>query len=298
MRIFKFLLLCAGAFTGLSILADPSRGNFICHGGLSAAKNDYHKEPDNKYNQTDYGLCLIAANQDEEGLIHLRSAGEKGHVTAVFELARYYQTGGTLDDQVLDPNNIQQAIDLYLRVTQMIQNYPAYPFGGARWGEIHYAMEMDSYYMAPHLYYDRFLLGSFGIDNFYKNGNQESEEEGRETYQDYRGHTTDSLQKTIHYADICLLVPQKNHFDANEYNRYRSLCQILKTTAKALLDPERDADRNILNQGLNAERLRLINDPACYRGLENCGRYQEVLGKMIAIIRTGHQQVAEVWNNG
>ena len=282
MRVFKFLLLCAGAFTGLSILADPSRGNFICHGGLSAAKNDYQTN-DNKYNEAEYGLCLIAANQDEEGLIHLRSAGEKGHVTAVFELARYYQTGGTLDDKVLEPNNIQQAIDLYLRVTQMIQNYQDYPLGGARWGEIHYAMEMDSYYMAPHLYHAKFLWGSYGMQSYRKNGNQE----GEETYLDYRDHTTDSLQKTIHYADICLLVPQKNHFDANEYHRYRSLCQILKNRAQILLD-----------QGLDAERLRLINDPACYRDLENCGRYQEVIGQIRSINKAGNQEVAKIWNNG
>ena len=287
MGIFKFLLLCAGAFACLSAWADTyRRGNGLCE-SLSEVEREYNREPDNIINQTTYGECLIAAYRDEEGLFHLRSAGEKGDIAAVFELARYYQTGGTLDDRVLEPNNIPQAIGLYLQVTQMIQNYQGYPFGSYVPLERQYSMEMNTYYIVTSLYYKRFLWGSFGAENFRKNGNQESEAEGGETSPQHREHTTDSLQKTIHYAEICLNVPLKYYFDESKYNQYRSLCQILKNHAQILLD-----------QGLNTERLRLVNDPACYRDLDNCEPYQEVMGEMIAIIRTGHQQVAEVWNNG
>ena len=287
MKIFKFLILFAGGGCCLSSLADTyKRGNFTCHGGLSAAERDYHRKPDNEYNQAEYGLCLIAANQDEDGLIHLRSAGEKGHITAVFDLARYYQTGGTLDDQVLEPNNIQQAIDLYLRVTQMIKDYPAYPLGGARWGEIHYSMEMNTYYKVVSLYYAKFFRGILGAHNFHNNGNQENKEKGKETYLDYREHTTDSLQKTIQYADICLSVPLKHYFYENKYNRYQSLCRIFKSAAE-----------DILNQGLNADRIHLINDPVCAQNLKNCERYQEVVDQTKRILHRVQAQTAEVWNN-
>ena len=279
---FKFLALCAGGLACLSGWADTyRRGGSWCN-SLSKAKENYHSKPDNESAQADYGLCLIMARQDEEGIAHARSAGEKGSIRAIFRLAFHYETGGTWNPQDLEPDNIQIAIDLYLQVTQMIQNYHGYPVGAAAVAEGEYSVEMKSYYTVPNLYFSKFFRGVLGAQNFRNNGNQE----GEKTYPQYRELTTDSLEKVIHYADICLDVPLKRYFDERKYHRYQSACMILKTAAE-----------DILNQGLNAERLRLVNDPTCYRDLNNCEQYQVVAGKTKPILQRVREQKAEVWNN-
>ena len=281
MGVFKFLALCAGAFVCLSNYADTyRRGDSRCD-GFSEAKEIYHSKPDNKYAQADYGLCLIMARQDEEGIAHLRSAGEKGSIRAVALLARHYRSGGTWNPEDLDFNNIQKTIDLYLQITQMIDNYHGYPVGGASVAEEDYSLEMQAHYRVTDLYYNKFVRGAIGEENFRLNGDQESEEKGKEAYPEYREYTADSLQKVIHYADICLDVPLKRYFNERRYHYYHSACRILKTAAEDILKPYLDADENILNrEGLNAERHRLINDETCALDLDNCAPYNKVTEKI------------------
>ena len=290
MRVFKFLALCAGALACLSGWADTySRGEVSCD-NFSEIERKYYEEPDNMIRQTLYGSCLITAGQDDKGVVHLKSAGDKGDILAVFRLARHYRTGGTWNSQDLDPNKIQETIDLYLRVIQMIQDYHGYPIGDMNSVERKYSIEMKSHYMVTSLYYNKFNKGAYGAQSYRNNGNQE----GEETYPLYREHTTDSLQKTIYYANICLNVPLENYFDETRYDRYQSACRILKATAEALLNPP---DLNADQEGLNTQRLRWVNEPTCYRDLKNCESYQDVTDKMMAIIESGNQQIADVWNN-
>ena len=124
--------------------------------------------------------------------------------------------------------------------------------------------------------YAKFFRGVLGAQNFRNNGNQE----GEKTYPQYRELTTDSLEKVIHYANICLNVPFKRYFRADKYNTFQSACEIYKNAAEDILKPERDADQNILNQGLEAERHRLMNDPSCARDLDNCVAYDDVTTKI------------------
>ena len=284
MGVFKFLALCAGALACLSSQADSyERGGASCD-SFSEAERKYQENPDNIYAQTDYGLCLIVAGQDEEGVAHLKSAGDKGDILAVFDRAYHYQTGGTWNSQVLEPNNIQQAIDLYLQVTQMIQNYHGYPIGGDMSSvEREHSIEMRSSYIVPRLYYAKFFRGALGAQSYRNNNSQE----GEKTYPLYREHTNDSLQKVIHYADICLEAPLESYFDESKYHQYQSLCRIYRSAAE-----------DILNQGLNAERLRLVNDPTCYRDLNNCEQYQVVVGKIKKILHRVNMQTVATWNSG
>ena len=280
MGIFKLLILCAGAFACFSGRADTyKRGEFRCN-SFSKVEEKYRNDLDSEYERTDYGLCLIMARRDEEGIAHLERAGEGGSIRAVYLLARHYGTGGTWNPEDLDPNNIQKTIDLYLKITQMINNYHGYPVGGATVAEEDYSLEMQAHYRVTDLYYNKFVRGAIGAENFRLNGDQESKEKGKETYQDYREYTADSLRKVIHYADICLEVPLKRYFQVDRYEFFRSACEIYKNAAEDILKPERDADQNILNQGLEAERHRLINDPSCARDLNNCAPYNEVTAKI------------------
>ena len=291
MGLFKFLILCAGAFACFSGRADTyERGGASCD-SFSKVKREYDKDPDDYLSQADYGLCLIAAYRDEEGIDFLERAGNQGDILAVFRLARHYRTGGTWDSQYIEPKNIQKAIDLYLRVTQMIDDYHGYPVGDMHTMERKYSIEMSSHYRVTSLYYSKFKWGDLGMENYRNNDNQE----GEKTYPEYRDHTIDSLEKVIHYADICLNAPLESYFNERKYHRYQSVCRILKTTAEALLNPPHlNADQ----EGLNTQRLRWVNEPTCYRDLKNCEPYQEVTDKMMAIIESGNQQIADVWNNG
>ena len=291
MGIFKLLILCAGVFACFSGRADTyERGDASCD-SFSKVKREYDKDPDDYLSQADYGLCLIAAYRDEEGVAHLKSAGDKGDILAVFRLARHYRTGGTWDSQYIEPENIQKAIDLYLRVTQMIDDYHGYPVGDMHTVEREYSIEMSSHYRVTSLYYSKFRNGSYGAQSYRNNDNQE----GEETYPQYREHTIDSLQKVIHYADICLAVQRENYFDESKYDQYQSACRVFKTAAEALLNPP---DLNADQEGLNTQRIRWVNEPTCYRDLTNCKPYQEVMDKIKAIIRTSDEQMAEVWNSG
>ena len=294
MGIFKLLILCAGAFACFSGGADNyERGDSRCD-GFREAEEIYHSKPDNEFAQADYGLCLMMARRDEEGIAHLKSAGEKGSIRAVYLLARHYGTGGTWNLQDLDFNNIQKTIDLYLQITQMINNYHGYPVGGATVAEEKYSLEMQAHYRVTDLYYNKFVRGAIGAENFRLNGDQESKEKGKETYQDYREYTADSLRKVIHYADICLNVPLKGYFNERRYHIYQSSCMILKTAAEDILKPERDADQNILNQGLEAERHRLINDETCALDLDNCAPYNEVTAKINNINKSVNAQLSRL----
>ena len=292
MGIFKLLILCAGAFACFSGRADTyERGDTSC-GGFSEIERKYNERSDDMIMQTLYGACLIISGRnEEEGVDLLERAGEQGDILAVFRLAKHYRTGGTWDSQYIEPENIQKAIDLYLRVIQMIQDYHGYPTGDMGPVEEKYSVEMQSHYRVTSLYYSKFRNGSYGAQSYRNNDNQE----GAETYPQYREHTTDSLEKVIHYADICLEVPLENYFDETRYDRYQSACRILKVTAEALLNP---SDLNADQEGLNAKRRRWVNEPTCYKDLKNCEPYQEVMDKIKAIIKSANQQLGEVWNSG
>ncbi len=244
-----------------------TRGNFTCD-DFAEMKEWYRNEPDDNYAKKAYAECLIAKGEGAKGFSILQAIIRKHNdVSAAFMLAQYIGTDGRLDSSI-DEDTIDEAIAAYLQVLTFIEVSPNYPHNGFWHTENSVQMELNSHYRVALRYSAKFMYGAGGSDNEYMGLSH-----SKRTYPEYSRYTTDSLKQTLHYAERCLALPKKPHFDPVLYKQIRSACQVLKEEAEALLPLE---DKRL---------FYLAQYPSCKANSSNCDGYIEVKDEMVAIMR-------------
>ena len=265
-------------------LANSSRGNWIC-GDFKDAEQDYRVDPENIYNRIGYAHCLIVKGKDSEGLAILHNivdhSTHPARVKAAWMLANYISTGGTFEDTI-DKDNINEAIEAYGRVIFFISLDPNYPQKTSLYEE-EAQIELTSHYRLPLLYSEKFKKGATGTDNMHLlsspsyNGDRDLK-----TYPEYSPYTIDSLQKAIEFADQCLALPLKRHFQSSSYRNYIAGCRVLKEAAQDSLPLER-------------QRLVLLDTDSCSNDLPQCLEYQEIKSEMVSIIRQAGSELRQIF---
>ena len=174
---------------------------------------------------------------------------------------------------------------------------------------------MQSYYKPVYLYYIIYLLGYTGQENFRLNGDREGgicEVTGLTpknppcadyslnpdllpSYPEYRRYTTDSLNKIIEQANICLNVtfPPLHTWRHENAQPYYQACRIIRNVAQTLI-----------HRGLDQKRFQLLTPAihdeegkACARDLNNCDEYQKAKAEVEEVILAGNAELDRLWAN-
>jgi len=259
------------SFSSLSFATSYSRGSFTCS-NFEEMEELYKAKPESVILKTGYAYCLIAKG-DDEGLTRLYLIDEQhGHIWAAYLIAEYVHTDGTFEHVTDD--RVDEAIEAWFRVLALIDLEPRYyPVPDYILYEYDIPMELRATYAVPALYYDKFLKGAQGIYNQYLLQSPDYKgDRDLETYPEYNRYTVDSLNKTIKFANYCINLPSKGHFDLTRYTVYKKACQVLKDTATALVPME-------------IKRLTFLENQTSCRDLSNCPEYYELAEPMIAIAK-------------
>ena len=131
-----------GAFAGLAmLLLEPlvaladnyERGNYSCI-GFAETEQLYRSDPQNVYYQLAYAHCLIVRGGQDHGalgmgILHNIADGDHpARVRAAWKIAEYIETGGTFG-ATIDEDNINEAIQAYVKVVFLINLAADYPAG-------------------------------------------------------------------------------------------------------------------------------------------------------------------------
>lgn len=279
-------LVCLLLSAAGSALADSdSRGNWLCSDAdFEIVKDNYRAHSDDVNSRIDYAHCLIVKGRDSEGLAILHNivkhSDQPARVRAAWKVASYVKTGGIFEDTT-DENNINEAIEASLKVIFFITSDRNYPDGNEIY-EAESQMELKTHYRLPLLYFEKFKKGAKGTDNIrlLTSPSYEGDRDLR-TYPEYSPYTINSLERMIEFADVCIDLPLKRHFQHRVYEETKAECRVLKEAAQALLPLER-------------ERLVLLNTDSCSDDLPQCVEHREVKSDIISIIRKANAEVREI----
>ena len=267
------------SFSSLSFATSYSRGSFTCS-NFEEMEERYNAKPESIDLKTGYARCLIAKGNDE-GLTRLHIIDEhQGNIVAAYYIAKYIETDGTFEQTTDD--RVDEAIEAYFRILALIDLEPNYPVPDYILYEINGQMELKATYAVPKLYNDKFLKGAYGIEKYYLLQSPDYKgDRDLETYPEYNRYTVDSLNKTIKFANHCINLPAKGHFDLELYTAYKKACQVLKDMATALLPME-------------IKRLTFLENQTSCRDLSNCPEYDELVDPMVAIAEQGLSDKADI----
>ena len=260
-----------------------SRGNWLCV-DFNNTEQNYNSDPENIYDQIAYALCLITRGDDSQGLAILNSivdhSTHPARVKAAWMLANYIDTDGTLES-VIDEDFINEAIEAYLKIIFFISLDPNYSNTNDLFEE-ESQMELKTNYRLPLLYSLKFKNGAIGNENRRLLSSPSYNGDGDlKTYQEYGPYTIDSLEKTIEFANQCLALPNKRHFESTLYKRIKAKCQVLKEACQALLPLERQS-------------LALLDTDSCSADLPQCSEYYEIKDDMDTIIKQAISELEEI----
>ena len=259
-------------FSSLSFATNYSRGSITCE-NFEKMEELYNADPESIDLKITYAFCLIAKG-DDEGLNRLYIIDDKhqGHITASYLIAKYIETDGTFYWPTND--RVDEAIEAYLRVLALIDLAPHYPYPDYMLYE-DVQMELKTAYAVSTLYSRKFRAGAYGIEKYYLLQSPDYKgDRDLNTYPEYNRYTVDSLNKMIKFADYCINLPRKGHFDLTRYTTYKKACQVLKDMATALLPME-------------IKRLTFLENQTSCRDLSNCPEYEELADPMKAIAKQG-----------
>ena len=282
------LMLLSLVFVSFADLAfaNSFRGNWLCSDAdFKIVKQDYRSDSTSVYYRIGYAHCLIVKGKDSEGLAILHNivdhSTHPARVKAAFMVAEYISTGGIFEDTT-DEDNINEAIKAYGRVIFFISLDPDYSNTNDLF-EAEAQIELTSHYRLPLLYSEKFKKGATGTDNIHLlsspsyNGDRDLK-----TYPEYSPYTIDSLEKAIEFANQCLVLPLKRHFQSSSYRNYKAGCQVLKEAAQDSLPLER-------------QRLVLLDTDSCSNDLPQCLEHQEIKSEMVSIIRQAGSELRQIF---
>ena len=186
----------------------------------------------------------------------------QNNVKAASLIAYYIRTDGRLDGST-DENRLDEAIQAYFKVLSLIDFDPNYPYDDYIAYERESQTELNATSLVPQLYMAKFWDGAHGNYNQHllKSPSYKGDRDLK-TYPQYSPYTMDSLNKVIKFANECLALPGKPHFQRNAYIAHREACQILKVTATAI-------------RPLEEQKLVLLAGESC-KDLPQCPEYDEL----------------------
>ena len=260
-----------------------SRGILECT-NFNRTEQRYRSDPENIDRRMAYALCLLTRGDDSQGMAILHNivdnSTEPERVNAAWMVANYISTGGTFEDTT-DKNNIIEAIEAYKRIVFFISLDPYYPEKGNSLYEEESQMELRTNYRIPMLYFDKFRSGAQGTVNMHRLRSPSYEgDRDLNTYPKYSPYTIDSLEQMIEFADQCLALPPKRHFQSEVYKDIKAACRVFKEAATALLP-------------LEQERLVLLDTDSCSGDLPQCSEHQEIKSEIVSIIRQAISEINE-----
>ena len=267
-----------------SVFADNYyRGNYSCE-GFKEMEQLYRSDPESIPLRKGYAHCLITKGEDSEGMsILYHIADRHNDVKAAWVIAEYIHSGGTFEDRI-DKHNINEAIEAYGRVVFFISLDPHYPQNGNDIYEAESQMELRTNYRLPLLYFTKFKKGAVGTENIHLLRSPSYERDGDlDTYPKYNLYTMDSLEQMIKFADQCLALPPKRHFQSEAYGKIKAGCQVFKEAATALFP-------------LEQQRLVLLATDSCSDDLPQCAEYYELRAEMVSIIKPVSADIKAIFN--
>ena len=263
-----------------------TRGNLKCtDADFKIVEQNYRSTPTDIYRRIGYALCLIVKGKDHQGMAILHNivdnSTHSARVKAAWMVAEYISTGGTFEDTT-DENNIIEAIEAYKRIVFFIDLDPYYPEGNSLFEE-ESQIEFRTNYRIPMLYFAKFMKGAAGTDNMHLSRSPSYEgERDLNTYPKYSPYTIDSLAQMIKFADQCLALSPKRHFQSDHYKNHKAGCQVFKEAATAILP-------------LEYQRLVLLDTNSCSDDLPQCSEYQEIKSEIVSIIRQATSEIDEIF---
>ncbi len=276
--MFRFLIIFLFALPSLSFSQNYYRkGNIICDTDFKKAKEWYINEPDNNYAKKGYAKCLIAKGEGAKGFSILQAIiGKHNDVSAAYTLAEYIETNGRLDSSI-DEDTIDEAIAAYLQVLTFIEVSRDYPYNGFWHSEKGLQMELNSHYRVAAIYGVKYKTG-------FKSSSNEYMGRSADAYPEYSRHTKDSLKQMLHYAERCLALPKKPHFDPVVYRENKAACQVLKDATHELLP-------------LEDKRLFYLGQYSCRTNSSNCDGYSEVEDEINFVIGQAIAELTKIFNS-
>ncbi len=275
--MFKYFgILLIFILPSLSFSQNYRRGNHTCT-NFKEAREWYRNEPDNNYAKKSYAECLITKGEDAKGFSILQAIiGQRNDVSAAFMLAQYIETNGRLDSSI-DEDSVDEAIAAYLQVLTFIEVSPNYPRNGFWHTEKNRQMELSSHYSVAAIYGVKYKTGFTSSSNEYMGRSADA-------YPEYSRHTTDSLKQMLHYAERCLALPKKPHFDPVLYREYKAACQVLKDVTHEILP-------------LEDKRLFYLGQYSCRTNSSNCDGYSAVEDEINFVIEQGIAELRKIFNS-
>ena len=250
-------------------------------------EQNHRSDPEEINGRIGYALCLLTRGDDSQGMAILQNivdhSTEPERVKAAWMVANYISTGGTFEDTV-DKDNINEAIKAYGRVIFFISLDPNYSYTNDLYEE-EAQIELTTHYRFPLLYFKKFTKGATGtyymhlLSSPSYNGDRDLN-----TYPEYSPYTIDSLEKMIEFADQCLALPLKRHFQSSSYRNYKAGCRVLKEAAQDILPLER-------------QRLVLLDTDSCGNDLPLCSEHQEIKQEIVSIVTQANSEIREIFNS-
>ena len=282
--LYKALLLFFTlSFSFLSEATSYSRGSWHCD-NFEEAREDHKTYPDSVHLEMGYSMCLITKGEDNEALIRLRHiVKNQNNVKAASLIAYYIRTDGRLDGST-DENRIDEAIQAYFKVLSLIDFDPNYPYDGYIAYERESQTELNAASNVPKLYIIKFWGGAHGIYNQHLLSSPSYKgDRDLKTYPQYSPYTIDSLNKVIQFANECLALPGKPHFQLNAYIAHQKACQILKNAGTAL-------------RPLEEQRLVLLAGESC-KDLPQCPEYDELANEINFLLKQTVSRLTNIFTS-
>lgn len=281
--------------------------------------NDWIEIPyrENPIVQFGYAECQVLKGNVNQGMAVLHQIADHytdvRRVKAAWMIAEYISSGGDVQSNKIDEDNINEAIQAYGRVLFFINLHkPHYPWGGPFMpdprstdggGFIDTGVVDDegremiyprTSYLIPLHYFLKYWYGLDGSHNVHKmislsyDGDMDLK-----TYQYYHPYTVDSLNRVVEFANACHAVMVRQHvvlmrYDVEDYEKarenYKIACQILKKYATTLLPLER-------------QRLVLLSTKSCVYDILKCDEYKKNYDEIDAILGQAGDELRAVWKN-
>ena len=222
-----FFLLCM-FYLPLAFANSYERGNIVCSDFQDSEKT-YRLQPTGGY-AVSYAHCLLTrGGEDPKALSILEEeASLRNQVPAAQLLALYTATGGSMEQNNLDPNNYDEAFQAFGRVLHLISLHPDYP-KDFMVTEEEYQHELEAYYYLVYIPNHKANKGIAGLHREHQLRSPTYQgDRDLNLYPRYSPYTLDSLRQTIENAEICANLPLKIYYRRLLYRQTVDYCGMMK----------------------------------------------------------------------
>ena len=270
MKLSLILLLL---FASSSWANGYKRGNQVCS-DYQYAEEVFKQDSEDISNQYMYASCLVIKGQDATGLARLyHLADHNSDIRSSQFLGNYFSSDGQFTNH-LTKTTIEEALKYYFRTLALMDLYPNYPGEDFIFYELEFQAELNSSYLIPVLYLEKYLLGS--QSDSCKRAIQYGYQGECPTYEayDYEFTTIDSLNEALRYAKECANLPQKRHFDPKHYQAATKSCANIVELVLNIIPLEKKRQELLLRED--------CKDPInCEKFMSNHNEIVEILKKSI-----------------